>query len=79
MLQNLKQLTRGIDFFMKSDKTDCTCFKEVPTISILNGKLLKFVDKFTYLDSNILSTESDVKLHREKSCTAIDSFSIIWK
>ena len=32
------------------------------TISMLSRKALKFVDPFTYLGSNILSTESIVNL-----------------
>ena len=35
-------------------------------ISTWSGKPLKFVDEFTYLDINILSTEIDVALHRVK-------------
>ena len=37
------------------------CFKQ-GVISTLSGRPIKLVDKFTYLDSNISSTESDVNI-----------------
>ena len=48
-------------------------------ITILSGNLLKLVGLFTYLNSNILSTESDVNIHIMKAWTAIDRLLIIWK
>ena len=42
-------------------------------------KPLKLVDQFTYLGSNISSTESDVNLRIPKAWTAIDRLSITWK
>ena len=53
-------------------------FKQRGVISIWSGKPLKLVDQFTYLGSNISSTESDVKLHIKKAWIAIDRLSI-WK
>ena len=37
------------------------------------------VDQFTYLESNISSTESNVDIRLEKPWNAIDRLSIIWK
>ena len=48
-------------------------------ISILCGKPLKLTGKFTYLDSSISSTESDVIIHLTKAWTTIDRLSSIWK
>ena len=50
-----------------------SCFKQEEAISTLSSKPLKLVDQFTYLGSNISSTESDVNIH------AIDWLLIIWK
>ena len=44
------------------DKLEFICFKQDEAISILNDKSLKFLDKFTYLGSNISSTEIDIKI-----------------
>ena len=54
------------------------CFKQ-GAISILNGKPLKLVDQFTYISSNISSTESDVNIHIEKAWINIYDLSIKWK
>ena len=46
---------------------------------LLNVKLLKWVDQFTYLGSKISSTESDTIDERiGKAWTAIDKLSTIW-
>ena len=39
------------------------CFKQKEATSILSGILLKLVDQFIYLSSNISSPESDVNMH----------------
>ena len=54
------------------------CFKQDGDISTLDGKFLKLVDQFTYLVSNISSTESDVNICIGKEWTAIDRLLIIW-
>ena len=48
-------------------------------ISTLNDKPMKFVDQFTYLGSNISSTERDVNVCIRKAFTVIDKLSILWK
>ena len=67
LLHNLEQAAGGMYFKQKGD------------ISTLSGKPLKLFDLFTYLSSNILSTESDVNIIIGKTWTAIESLSIIWK
>ena len=47
-------------------------------ISTLSGKPLKLVDQFTYLGSNISSTESYVYIRQVKVWNAIDRLSIVW-
>ena len=54
-------------------------FKQNGAISSVNGKPLKFVDQFVYFGSNISSTENDVNIHIDKTWTAIESLSTIWK
>ena len=46
---------------------------------MLNGKLLKLVDQFTYLCSSISSTESDVNICMGKAWITIDRLLTIWK
>ena len=40
---------------------------------------LKLDDHFTFLDSNISSTENDVNIHVAKAWAAIDTLSTLWK
>ena len=49
------------------------------TIFTLNDRPLKLVDKFTYLISNVSSTESDDNICLAKAWTAVNRLSIIWK
>ena len=56
-------------------ETEFMCFNQDGTIS-LNVKL---VDKFTYLSSNISSTERDVNICIGKAWTTIERLSIKWK
>ena len=56
-----------------------TCFNREGVITTLNGGPLKLVHKFTYLSSNISSTEIDVNMRLAKAWTAIDRLSILWK
>ena len=55
------------------------CFNQRGNISTLNGSSLKLVDKFTYLESSVSSTETDISLLLAKAWTAIDRLSAIWK
>ena len=54
------------------------CFNQ-GVISFVNGGNLKLVDKFSYFDSSVSSTESDINIHLAKAQPAIDWLSIIWK
>ena len=44
-------------------------------IATLNDKFLESKDQFTYLGSNISSTESDVNICIEKAWTAVDKLT----
>ena len=56
----------------------CALIKQT-TISTLEGKSLKLLDKFTYLGSSVSSTEKDIDTQLTKAWTAIDKLSIIQK
>ena len=55
------------------------CFNQADDISTLDGTSLKLVDKFTYLESSVSSTEKDIDTRLTKAWTAIDKLSVIWK
>ena len=76
---SLKQAIGSIDLYVKANETEFTCFKQEGAISTLCGKPLKLVDQFTYLGSNISSTENDVIICIGKAWTTVDRLLIIWK
>ena len=69
----------GIGFHINAHKTEYMCFNQTGDISTLDGSSLKLVDKFTYLGSNVSSTQKDIDMLLTKAWTAIDKLSIIWK
>ena len=82
LLHSLKQaavVAGDIGFYMNTNKTDHMCFKQKGAISTPSSKPLKSIDQFTYLSSNISSTESDVNIYLVKTWKAINSLWIIWR
>ena len=63
----------------KQTKRSTCVLSKKRDISSLNGGTLKLVDKFTYLESSVSSTEIDIKKRLAKAWTAIDWLSIIWR
>ena len=72
LLHTLEQAARGIGLHVNVNKTEYMCLKRERAMSTLSGRPLKLIDKFTYLGSNISSTESDVDICFAKAWTAID-------
>ena len=64
---------------VKATKTGFMCYNQDGAIEILNKTLLKKVDDFVYLGSNITSTEKDVPIRISKACSALDRLRTIWK
>ena len=69
----------GIGLHINADKTEYMCFHQRDEIATLKGSSLKLVDKFTYLGSNVSSTEMDINTWLAKAWTAINRLSVIWK
>ena len=79
ILHSLGQAARSIVIYVNSDKAEFMSFKQDGVMSTRNDKTLKILDNFTYLCSNILSTESDVNIHIKKVWTAIGKLLTIRK
>ena len=69
----------ALGLHVNTDKTEYMCFNQRGDISTLKGGPLKLVDKFTYFENNITSTENDINMQLAKAWTAVDRLSIIWK
>ena len=79
LLDSLERAAAGIGLHVNAHKTEYMCYNQTGDISTLDGTFLKLVDKFTYLGSNVSSTEKDIDTQLTKAWKAIDRLSIIWK
>ena len=79
LLHSLERAVAGIGLHVNAHKTEYMCYNQTGDISTLDGTSLKRVDKFTYLESSVSSTEKDIDIRLTKAWTAIDRLSIIWK
>ena len=77
LLHSLKKTARCIGLYVNSDKTEFTIYIQDDSISALNEKSQKKDDQFTYLCSNISSTERDANVRIDKAKAVICPF--IWK
>ena len=66
LLHSLEQVVGDISLDVNADKTEHMGFNQETDISTLNGGSLKLVDKFTYLESSVSSTESDINMRLAK-------------
>ena len=57
--------------FLKNYGLVDMCFNQRSDISVLKGRPLKLVDKFIYLVSSVLSTETDINTRLAKAWTAV--------
>ena len=74
LLHSLERAAAGIGLHVNAHKTEY-----IGDISTLYGTTLKPVDKFTYVESSVSSTEKDIDTRLTKAWTAINKLSIIWK
>ena len=79
LLHCLEQAAAGIGLNVNAHKTEYMCYNQIGNISTLGGSSLKLVDKFTNLQSSVLSTEKDTDTWLTKVLTAINRLSVIWK
>ena len=79
LLHSLERAAASIGLYVNAHKTEYMCYNQTGDISTLEGTPLKLVDKFTYLESSVESTEKDIETRLTKAWTAINRLSIIWK
>ena len=78
-LQGLERAAAGIGLHVNEDNMEYMCFNQRGDISTLYNSSLKLVNMFTYLESNVSSTEKDINTRQAKAWTIIDSLLVIWK
>ena len=79
LLHSLEQTAGDINLHVNANKIVFMSFKRERAISTQSERPLKLVGQFTYVGSNISSTESDFNIRLTKAWTAIDRLSIILK
>ena len=67
LLHSLERAATGIGLHVNAHKTEYMCFNATGDISALNSSSLKLVDKFTYLESSVSSTENDINTRLAKA------------
>ena len=79
LLHSLERTAAGIGPHVNAHKTEYMSFNQTGDIFTLGGSSLKLVDKFTYLEGSVSSTERDIDKRLTKAWTAIDKLSITSK
>ena len=76
---SLERAAAGIGIHVNAHKTEYMRYNQKGEISTLDGTSQKLVDKFTYLESSVSSSEKDIDTRLTKAWTAIDRLSIVWQ
>ena len=79
LLHSLERAVGGIGLHVNTDKTEFMRICWRGSISTINSRSLKLVDKFIYLRSSISSMENDISTQLAKAWTTIDMLLVIWK
>ena len=79
LFHSLETASGDIGLYVNAGKTKFISYNQTGSIKTLNSKALKSVNSFTYLGSNIASTETDVKTQISKAWSAPDGFNAVWK
>ena len=61
LLHQLENAAKDVGRYVNASKTEYISYKQQGLIQTIAGEQLKAVDSFTYLGSEIISTEKDVK------------------
>ena len=79
LLHKLETAAREIGLYINVKKTEFICYNQSGAITSLNGNNIKEVNEFTYLGSNIHSTENDINIRKGKAWSALIKLNKIWK
>ena len=71
----LERAAASIGLYVNAHKVEYKCFNLKGDIITLNGSSVTLVDKFTYLESSVSSTKTDINTRLTKAWTAINSLS----
>ena len=70
LLHSLERAAAGIGLHVNAHNTEYMCYTQTGDISTLDGTSLKLVDKFTYRECGVSSTEKDIDTRLTRAWTA---------
>ena len=79
LLHQLEDAAKDVGLYVNSSKTEHISFNQQGTIQTTSGETIKSVESFTYLGSEISSTQNDMKIRIAKAWAALNKMDIIWK
>ena len=81
LLHSLEESANDVGLFVNAKKTEYMDYNQQQrdTIKTKAGKILKPVNSFVYLGSQISATKKDFEINRAKAWTALNGFDSIWK
>ena len=79
LLHSLEASAKEIGLHINAKKTEFISLNTTGNITSLDGKDIKQVTEFTYLGSNIKSTDKDIKIRKGKAWSALNKLDPIWK
>ena len=79
LLHQLEDAAKDVGLYVNSSKTEHISFNQQGTIQTTSGETIKSVESFTYLGSEISSTQNDMKIRIAKAWAALNKMDIVWK
>ena len=79
LLHHIEKTAKEIGLYINANKTEFISYNQEGIIHSLEGKNIKSVQDFTYLGSNIASTERDIDIRIGKAWGALNGLNTIWK
>ena len=79
LLHHLEKAAKGVGLYVNIKKTEFMSYNQQGNIKSLAGKEIKYVEEFTYLGSNIASSQKDIDIRIGKAWGAIEGLRTVWK
>lgn len=79
LLHLVETAASEIGLYINSGKTEFIAYNQNGAIKSKSGHLIKCVNDFSYLGSNIRSTKKDIDIRKAKAWKALDGLTVIWK
>ena len=79
LLHNLENAANDVGLYINVSKTKSISFNQQGSIQTVSEESIKSLESFTYLGSEINSTEKDMKLRIAYAWTALNKTDAIWK